>query len=111
MKITLTGATGFIGSKLVEKLRNGGHELRTVGRKQPPAESLEGVDAVINLAGEPVAQRWNSEVKERIRSSRIDGTRNLVSAISKMSRRPQVLVNASAIGIYGSRGDEILTEQ
>ena len=130
MKIILTGATGFLGSRLVEKLRDGGHELRVLGRKrsanlpadakfwvwdstrgEPPAESLEGVDAVINLAGEPVAQRWNSEVKERIRASRVDGTRNLVSAIAKIARRPRVLANASAIGIYGSRGDEILTEQ
>ena len=130
MKITLTGATGFLGSRLVEKLRDGGHELRVLGRKrstslpadtkfwawdsthgEPPAESLEGVDAVINLAGEPVAQRWNSEVKKRIRASRVDGTRNLVSAIAKIGRRPGVLATASAIGIYGSRGDEILTEQ
>ena len=130
MKMTLTGATGFLGSRLVEKVRGSGHELRVLGRKrsanlpavvkfwawdsmrgEPPVESLEGVDAVINLAGEPVAQRWNADVKQRIRASRVDGTRNLVAAISKCPRRPQVLVNASAIGIYGSRGDEILTEE
>ena len=130
MTITITGATGFIGSKLVQKLLIRGHELRVLGRKRsdnlPPAvkfwawnsmrgeapiEALEGSGAVIHLAGEPVAQRWNSAVKQRIRDSRVNGTGNLVSAISKLSRRPQVLVNASAIGIYGSRGDEILTEQ
>ena len=130
MTITITGATGFIGSKLVQKLLDRGHELRVLGRKrsdnlrpavkvwvwdsirgEPPAESLEGSGAVIHLAGEPVAQRWNSAIKQRIRDSRVNGTGNLVSAISKLSRRPQILVNASAIGIYGSRGDEILTEQ
>jgi uncharacterized protein (TIGR01777 family) len=107
-----------------------GHNLHVLGRKrsdnlpsavkfwawdsmrgEPPAESLEGSGAVIHLAGEPVAQRWNSAVKQRIRDSRVNGTGNLVSAISKLSRRPHILVNASAIGIYGSRGDEILTEQ
>jgi uncharacterized protein (TIGR01777 family) len=58
-----------------------------------------------------VAQRWNAEVKRRIRSSRVDGTRHLVSALAKLSRRPSVLVCGSAIGLYGSRGDEILTEE
>jgi uncharacterized protein (TIGR01777 family) len=130
MTITITGATGFIGSKLVQKLMDRGHNLHVLGRKrsdnlpsavkfwawdsmrgEPPAESLEGSGAVIHLAGEPVAQRWNSAVKQRIRDSRVNGTGNLVSAISKLSRRPHILVNASAIGIYGSRGDEILTEQ
>jgi uncharacterized protein len=130
MTITITGATGFIGSKLMQKLLDRGHELRVLGRKrsdslpaavkfwawdsmrgEPPIESLEGSGAVIHLAGEPVAQRWNSAVKQRIRDSRVNGTGNLVLAISKLSQRPQVLVNASAIGIYGSRGDEILTEQ
>lgn len=76
----------------------------------PPADSLATADAVIHLAGEPVAQRWTPEVKEKIRTSRVDGTRRLVEALSSLSRRPQVLVSASAIGIYGSRGDDLLTE-
>jgi uncharacterized protein (TIGR01777 family) len=66
---------------------------------------------VINLVGEPVARRWNDEVKRRIRASRVEGTRNLVRALSKVAPPPSVLVNASAIGYYGSRGDEILIEQ
>lgn len=127
MRITLTGATGFLGSKLARKLIADGHRLHVLGRHQPadlprsfsewkstseepPAEAFDGVDAVINLAGEPVAQRWTSEVKRRIRSSRVEGTRQIVNALSTQSRRPRVLINASAVGIYGSRGDEILTE-
>jgi len=129
MRTTLTGATGFLGARLVSELASAGHELSILGRHQgsalppaarfttwdstgdePPPESLVGAEAVINLAGEPVARRWNEEVKRRIRSSRVDGTRNLVRAISRTSPPPKVLVNASAIGYYGSRGDEILTE-
>jgi uncharacterized protein (TIGR01777 family) len=77
----------------------------------PPAESLEGSDAVVHLAGEPVAQRWNTAVKQRIRSSRVEGTRHLVKAISRLDRKPAVLVSGSAVGFYGSRGDEVLTEE
>jgi uncharacterized protein (TIGR01777 family) len=129
MNITITGATGFIGNRLVRNLLDAGHSLHALGRKrsaslpssvrfsewrstdgEPPAESLASADAIIHLAGEPVAQRWTPEVKQRIRSSRVDGTRNLVSALSKQSRRPQALICASAIGYYGSRGDEVLTE-
>ena len=65
---------------------------------------------MIHLAGEPVAQRWNAEVKQRIRDSRVVGTRNLVQALAKLPQRPQVLVSASAVGYYGSRGEETLTE-
>ncbi len=77
---------------------------------EPSQESLEGVEAVIHLAGEPVAQRWNPEVRARIRDSRVLGTRRLVDAIARRSDRPAVLVSASAIGFYGDRGDEILIE-
>ncbi len=77
---------------------------------QPPADSLDGVDAVVHLAGEPIAQRWNDEVKQKIRDSRTTGTRHLVQALSTAQRRPTVLVCGSAIGYYGSRGDEVLTE-
>jgi len=75
-----------------------------------PSEALAGADAVINLAGEPVAQRWSSAAKARIRNSRIEGTRHLVDAIGRMSKKPAVLISASAVGYYGTRGDEILTE-
>ena len=129
MNITVTGATGFIGAQLMRKLLAAGHTVHALARKRPPTlpasvrfsewdstrgepprESLAIADAIVNLAGEPVAQRWTPEVKRRIRGSRVDGTRHLVNALSTQSRRPQALVNASAIGIYGSRGDEILTE-
>ncbi len=76
----------------------------------PPAASLASADAVIHLAGEPVGQRWTEDVKQRIISSRVDGTRHLVNALSKLDHPPQVLVCASAVGYYGSRGDHILTE-
>jgi hypothetical protein len=68
------------------------------------------VDAVVHLAGEPVAQRWNAAVKQRILDSRVLGTRRLVDLIGQAPRRPKVLVSASAIGFYGTRGDEVLTE-
>jgi uncharacterized protein (TIGR01777 family) len=76
-----------------------------------PVEALEGTDAVIHLAGEPVAQRWTEGAKERILQSRVAGTRALVEAISRLEARPKVLVSASAIGFYGDRGDEVLTEE
>jgi uncharacterized protein (TIGR01777 family) len=113
MNITVTGASGFIGKRLVQALLVAGHSTNALGRKQSvelPTESLATADAIIHLAGEPVAQRWTPEVKQRIRTSRVDGTRNLVNALARQSRRPQVMVCASAIGYYGSRGDEVLTE-
>lgn len=128
MRIALTGATGFIGSKLTARLMADGHTLRILARhprensdarlqwfpwdtgQQPPRESLEGVDAVIHLAGEPIAQRWSAAAKEKIRTSRIQGTENLVAAMRDLTTPPRTLVSASAIGFYGSRGDEILTE-
>jgi uncharacterized protein (TIGR01777 family) len=105
-----------------------GHELRVLTRfPQPPqagiryfewnainlpvpAESVEGANAVIHLAGEPVFQRWTTEAKQRIRDSRVNGTRRLVEALSTASPRPEVLISASAIGFYGDRGDHVLTE-
>jgi uncharacterized protein len=130
MNITVTGATGFVGSRLTHALLDAGHTVHALARKppadlpasvrfsewrsmdeEPPPESLAGADAVIHLAGEPVAQRWTPEAKQRIRGSRVDGTRHLVNALSTQSRRPALLISASAIGIYGSRGDEILTER
>ena len=129
MNIILTGATGFVGARLTGRLLDAGHAVHALGRKrppslpasvrfsrwlsaesEPPSEGLAGADAVIHLAGEPVAQRWTAAAKNRIRSSRVDGTRHLVNALSTESRRPQVLICASAIGFYGSRGDEVLTE-
>jgi uncharacterized protein len=129
MKVAITGATGLVGRHVMRALVEAGHGVYALARKrpgslpadvrffewnagesEPPVESLTGADAVVHLAGEPVAQRWTQEVKKRIRGSRVDGTRHLVNALSTQSRRPQVLISASAIGIYGSRGDEVLTE-
>jgi uncharacterized protein len=129
MNVTVTGASGFLGTRLLDRLLRDGHSLHILGRKrkqglpaavkfsswdamhaEAPLESLAGADAVIHLAGEPVAQRWNADVKRRIRESRSTGTRHLVRAIGKLSRRPRVLISASASGYYGDRGEEVLTE-
>ncbi|MCL4401678.1 MAG: TIGR01777 family oxidoreductase [Acidobacteria bacterium] len=123
MKITISGASGFIGRRLTVGLQAQGHSVHILSRRAgsgatawnplegpPPAASLEGADAVVHLAGEPVAQRWTPEAKERIRGSRVTGTRNLVSGLARLERRPGVLISASAIGYYGARGDELLTE-
>jgi uncharacterized protein len=129
VKITISGASGLIGRRLLKTLGAEGHALHVLSRHagtnlpagvklsawdpnkgEPSAESLRDADAVIHLAGEPVAQRWSEEVKRRIRDSRVTGTRNLVDALKKLPRPPSVLVCASAIGYYGSRGDEILPE-
>ncbi|MBI1788169.1 MAG: TIGR01777 family protein [Acidobacteria bacterium] len=129
MNITITGATGFIGRRLVESLVADRHQVHALCRhtgaglgdavwispwdssaEEPPPDSLANADAVVHLAGEPVAQRWTAQNKARIRDSRVRGTRHLVQALSTRSKRPQALVCASAIGYYGSRGDEILTE-
>jgi uncharacterized protein (TIGR01777 family) len=106
MNITITGASGFIGRRLMKSLAKAGHSVRALSRHAQPVEC----DVVIQLAGEPVAQRWTAEAKRRIRESRVAGTRNLVEALATLTHRPEVLICASAIGYYGSRGDEILTE-
>ena len=110
MNISISGASGFIGRHLMKSLAQAGHSLRALSRHAPPAESLREADAVIHLAGEPLAQRWTAEAKRRIRESRVAGTRNLVAALAALPRRPEALICASAIGYYGSRGDEVLTE-
>lgn len=126
MNITITGGTGFIGRRVVARLLAEGHSVHVLGRTappggvrfsawdpaagEPPQDSLAGADAVVYLAGEPVAQRWTPRARRAIRASRIEGTRLLIAAASRLSQKPAVLVCASAIGIYGSRGDEVLTE-
>ncbi len=123
MRITMTGATGFIGARVRAALEAGGHELRAVSRRGAagfyawpspeapfPAASLEGAGAVIHLAGETVAQRWTTEAKRRIRDSRVLGTQRLVEALAALKERPGVLICASATGYYGDRGEEVLDE-
>jgi uncharacterized protein len=125
-RVAVTGATGLIGSALVETLRREGMTVHRVTRS--PAEAggndivwqprdgridtgaLEGVAAVVHLAGENVGERWTAEKKRRIRESRIDGTGLLARALAGLERPPAVLVSASAVGIYGDRGDEVLDE-
>jgi len=109
MNVAITGASGFVGRALVQRLRASGHSITAISlRTQPSPEVFAGCQALVNLAGEPIAQRWTAAVRERISTSRIQGTRSLVAAIRKYP--PPVLVSASAVGYYGSRGDEILTE-
>src|SRR5579862_5991026 len=110
MNIAVTGASGFIGSRAVELLRARGHSIRPVSlRSIPIAQQWGACDAVVHLAGEPVAQRWTAAAKRRILDSRVEGTRALLAAFRE--HPPNVLVSASAVGYYGFRGDEILTEQ
>ena len=126
MRVAVTGSTGLIGSALVERLRREGYAVSRVVRsaaKAGPgdvvwdpaagtidAAALEGVDAVVHLAGENVGSRWTEEKKRRIRDSRVKSTRLLSETIARMTRKPRVLVQASGPGIYGDRGDEVLTE-
>lgn len=109
MNVAITGASGFIGRAVAENLRSSGHIVRAVslrGGLQP--EALADVNAVVHLAGEPVAQRWTAAARDRIMRSRVEGTRALVAAMR--GHPPQVLISASAVGYYGSRGDDVLTE-
>jgi hypothetical protein len=110
MNIAISGASGLIGRHLLKSLAAAGHTLRALGRHTSQAEGLREAEIVIHLAGEPIAQRWTGAAKRRIRESRVAGTRSLVEALAALPRRPEALICASAIGYYGSRGDEILTE-
>jgi uncharacterized protein (TIGR01777 family) len=118
MRVTVTGASGLIGSRLVQALRQRGDEVTILSRRTnwdpatgpAPADALAGRDAVVHLAGEPVAQRWSDDARRRIRDSREIGTRNLVSGLEGADPRPHTLVSASAVGYYGSRGEEPLDE-
>ena len=123
MDVAITGASGLIGSALADALRGRGDRVVTVGRGSdadarwdPMAgtidgDALEGVDAVVHLAGESLGERkWTPEQKERILESRVRGTQLAATTIAELARRPRVLVSGSAVGFYGDRGDEILTE-
>lgn len=127
MKILVTGSTGLIGSALLPHLTAAGHSVTRIVRRAPQAagevqwdpasgrfdaSGLEGHEAVVHLAGHNIAAgRWTASVKERIRSSRTKGTRLMAETIARLQPPPKVLVSSSAIGYYGDRGDEVLTEE
>ena len=128
MKIAITGATGFVGTRLVEQLNTQGHQILVLTRNSSKAQkvfpssafpkleiveytptksgswqqAISGCDAVVNLAGEPISERWTPEHKQAILESRQLGTRKLVEAIAKAEVKPQVLVSGSAVGYYGT---------
>ena len=107
MIVAVTGASGFIGRRLTERLRAAGHTVREISLRSGPV-IVPVCHAVVHLAGEPVAQRWTRSARDRILMSRVEGTKSLVKALSE--HPPPVLISASGIGYYGSCGNEILTE-
>lgn len=130
-KIVVTGASGLVGSALSNALLDLGDHVVGLSRnpeksaqiqpavewhgwdstkERPPAEALDGAYAVIHLAGEPINQRWNKDVKDRIARSRIKSTKNIAQAINASDNPPSVFLSGSAIGYYGNRGDELLYE-
>jgi uncharacterized protein (TIGR01777 family) len=131
VRVLVTGASGFIGSALCDALLARGDTVVGLSRdpqrarstnpsvvwhaweptlERPPAAAFEGVDGVVNLEGEKINQRWTEDAKRRIMESRRIGTRNLVAAIAGLERKPKVLVNQSAIGFYGDRGEAMVDE-
>jgi uncharacterized protein (TIGR01777 family) len=129
--VTVTGATGLIGVSLVGALRERGAQVSVLTRdparastllgevqavgweptsEPAPSEALAGRDAVVHLAGAPVAQRWSAKARHAIRESRVTGTRNLLDGLARAEPRPRTLVSSSAIGYYGAHGEEPLDE-
>lgn len=125
MRVLLTGSSGMIGSALLNLLARDGHKVVRLTRAvatgrhilwNPEAgtiesEDLEDFDAVVHLAGESIVGRWSAEKKARILSSRVKGTRLLCESLAHLRNRPIVLISASAVGYYGNRGDQVLTEE
>ncbi len=131
MRVLVTGASGFIGSALCDALLARGDTVVGLSRdpqrargtnpsvvwhaweptlERPPAAAFENVDGAINLEGEKINQRWTDDAKRRIMESRRTGTRNLIAALAGLEKKPKVLVNQSAIGFYGDRGDAMVDE-
>lgn len=123
MKILVTGSSGFIGSALVEHLKNRGHRIIHLVRRRSrqfddpqifwhevKPEDLSGIDAVVHLAGESIFARWTDEKKQRIIQSRVETTRRLSELIAALDEKPGVMISCSAVGYYGDRGNEPLTE-
>ena len=124
MKVLISGASGLLGSAISARLNAAGHQVTETSRsgtngaiiwrvqnEPAPVSALIDKDVVIHLAGESIAGgRWTAERKARIRDSRVLGTRNLVEGMTNAKNRPSVLICASAVGFYGDRGDESLTE-
>ncbi|MFW6059576.1 MAG: TIGR01777 family oxidoreductase [Phycisphaeraceae bacterium] len=126
LTVAVTGSHGFVGRALLPLLTTGGHTVKRIVRGKPAhdmeigwspetgeieKEKLEGVDAVVHLAGEPILGRWTEAKKRRIRASRVEGTRQIAEAIAGLARKPAVMVSASGINYYGDGGDELLTEE
>ena len=123
-KVLLTGSAGLIGSACGKALEANGYQVTRLTRKPSstsnqivwdparpiPADAVSGFSAVVHLAGESIVGRWTAAKKASIRDSRILGTKNLAETLSRAVQRPQVFISASAIGYYGDRGDELLTE-
>ena len=124
MKILVAGGSGFVGHALINELKTAGHTVTIVTRNPAKVDgpavgwqageltsAMGAHDAVINLVGEPVlGKRWSVEQKNRLRESRVDATKRLVDAMARSQTRPRCLVNSSAIGFYGPRGEESLAE-
>lgn len=126
MRIVIAGGTGFLGSALLGLLQKDGHSVTVLTRTPTKshqlrwnpygsltewAHALEGIDAVINLAGAPINKRWTAAHKRDMWNSRVRATRTLVDAMKSVRRIPPTLINASAVGVYGAHGDEALTEE
>jgi uncharacterized protein (TIGR01777 family) len=137
LRVTVTGATGLIGPPVVAALQDAGAQVSVLSRdpararerlqrdghapvdayawdliaEPAPAEALESRDAVVHLAGENVAQRWSAQAKQKIRESRVTGTRNLLAGMGHAEQAPRALVSSSAVGYYGAHGEEPLDEE